>query len=120
MNQESPPGVSGARSGVDAKKPPVLLSLVPITASIVAAVAINSVPAIRAFGFQDEAWIQAGWALYFFLLPLGVGLGVVGLLATSICFTIRHPGWHRAVAWGVGGLMLFCAAGGCLALGLMS
>ena len=119
MNQESPVGV-GMSPAARSSRTPVLIALVPIVSSLLSAVAINSVPAIRAFAFNEEAWVQAGWALYFFLMPLGAGLVMVGLVGTAACFTAKYSKFHRAIAWSMAGLMLLIAVVGCLGLFLMS
>ena len=56
----------------------------PFSIACVLAVLINLYPWFMAFDVGDEAWIQAGWALYFMTIPIGLGLIALGLVLTGI------------------------------------
>ena len=56
----------------------------PLGWATVIAIAINAFPAFMAFVVGDEDWVAAGWALYVFLIPLGILLVIVGLVWSII------------------------------------
>jgi hypothetical protein len=48
-------------------------------------------PAFMAFVLEIQSWAQAGWALYFFLVPLAVVGGAVGLAGTVLAALLPSP-----------------------------
>ncbi|MEL6372895.1 MAG: hypothetical protein AAFR04_02890 [Pseudomonadota bacterium] len=56
----------------------------PLLWAILIAFSINAFPAFMAFVVGDQGWVSAGWALYFFLIPLGALILVVGLIWSII------------------------------------
>lgn len=49
------------------------------------------VPAYRAFVREEEAWVQGGWALYFFIVPIVLDLVALAVVAGAVCLATRRP-----------------------------
>jgi uncharacterized BrkB/YihY/UPF0761 family membrane protein len=63
---------------------------VPITVALVLSVVMNAFPLVMAFVLEVEGWAEAGWAFYFYTIPLSLLLIVVGMLLTMILFFRRR------------------------------
>jgi hypothetical protein len=61
----------------------------PLTVVVVLSFLLNAFPLFMAFVVKDEGWGQAGWALYFYTIPLTLLLLVLGTLTTIVLFLQR-------------------------------
>ena len=61
----------------------------PLIAAIVITVILNAFPLIMAFVLRVEGWAQAGWALYFFIVPFSLILLLIGLITSLYLFFTR-------------------------------
>ncbi len=52
----------------------------PFWIGFILAVAINMYPWFMAFVLKKEGWGMVGWVYYFFTIPIGIVLFVLGLL----------------------------------------
>jgi hypothetical protein len=43
---------------------------------------MNAFPYVMAFVIAKEGWVQGGWALYFYIIPLSVIILLIGLVMT--------------------------------------
>lgn len=62
----------------------------PFLASLVVTFLMNFFPFFMAFIVGAEGWGEAGWALYFFTIPLGILLLLLGLVISLILFVRRR------------------------------
>jgi NADH:ubiquinone oxidoreductase subunit K len=62
----------------------------PLLITFVITVVMNAIPVFMAFVVGDEGWAQAGWAFYFFTIPLGALLLVLGLVLSLVLFFNRR------------------------------
>jgi hypothetical protein len=62
----------------------------PLLISLVLAVILNAYPLVMAFVVQAEGWVQGGWAVYFFTVPLGGILIMSGLVISLVLFFRRR------------------------------
>jgi hypothetical protein len=62
---------------------------VPLTIALVLSFLMNAFPLFMAFVVKNEGWAQAGWALYFYTIPLTLLLLVLATLITIILFLQR-------------------------------
>jgi heme/copper-type cytochrome/quinol oxidase subunit 3 len=63
---------------------------VPITIALVLTFVMNAFPLFMAFVVEDEGWAQAGWVFYFYTIPLGILLILLGALISIILFFRRR------------------------------
>ena len=64
----------------------------PFVITLVVTVVMNAFPLFMAFVVGDEGWAQAGWAFYFFTIPLGALLLAMGFVISLILFFRRRKG----------------------------
>lgn len=62
----------------------------PLIVALVVTFVMNAFPFFMAFVVGDEGWAQAGWAFYFFTIPLGALLLAGGLVISLIYFFRRR------------------------------
>lgn len=62
----------------------------PFLLSLVLTFLLNFFPFFMAFIVGDEGWGQAGWAFYFFTIPLGALLLALGLVISLVLFVNRR------------------------------
>lgn len=84
--------------------------LPPVTAALVSAFLL-AVPAVRAFVFEEEAWVQGGWALYFFFLPICFCFGVSAALAAFVVKLMGESNMAVATSVGTSGMLLVATVG---------
>lgn len=62
----------------------------PLLISLVLTFLMNFFPFFMAFIVGDEGWAQAGWAYYFFTIPLGLLLLALGLIISLVLYFRRR------------------------------
>ncbi len=62
----------------------------PLLITFVITVVMNAIPVFMAFVVGDEGWAQAGWAFYFFTIPLGALLLVAGFVISLVLYFKRR------------------------------
>ncbi|MBX3051221.1 MAG: hypothetical protein KF753_07110 [Caldilineaceae bacterium] len=62
----------------------------PFLIALVVTVVMNAFPFFMAFVVGDEDWAQAGWAFYFFTIPLGALLLALGFVISLILYLRRR------------------------------
>tara|TARA_B100000405_G_C16689359_1_gene412315 strand:- start:1227 stop:1475 length:249 start_codon:yes stop_codon:yes gene_type:complete len=63
---------------------------IPLLIAILISICANLYPILMAFVIEADGWVQAGWVLYFFLLPASLALIVVGWVLSLIIFFVRR------------------------------
>ena len=62
----------------------------PLIVGVVITLLLNAFPWFMAFVIQAPGWAQAGWAYYFFTIPAGVVLLLLGLIISLVLFFRRR------------------------------
>lgn len=62
----------------------------PFLISLLVTFLLNFFPFFMAFIVRAEGWGEAGWAFYFFTIPLGALLLALGLIISLILFLRRR------------------------------
>ena len=60
----------------------------PLICSLILAFLMNAFPIFMAFIVGDEGWATAGWAFYFFTIPIGLLLILLGFIISLVLFFI--------------------------------
>ncbi len=81
------------------------VTLLPLLAAVVSTVVVNAIPAVRAYVLREEAFIVAGWAMYFVTVPGCLGQLVVGGISSAILAMMKNERARAIVAYSVTGLI---------------
>lgn len=81
------------------------VTLLPLLSAIVSTLVVNAIPAVRAFVLDERAFIEAGWALYFFTVPGCFLQLVVGGIASAVLALMKSERARAITAYGVTGLI---------------
>lgn len=81
------------------------LTLLPLMLAVVSTLVVNTIPAVRAYVLDEEAFVVAGWALYFYTLPGSLLQLVVGGVASVVLALMKSDRAHAIAAYTVTGLI---------------
>jgi hypothetical protein len=90
----------------------------PPLAAFLATALLLSVPAIRAFVLHEEAWAQAGFALYFFFVPACIGFAAIAAVAAGAGHVLGEGPPATALSVGSSGLIALATLGLAVLFGL--
>lgn len=81
------------------------VTLLPLLAAVVSTLVVNAIPAVRAFVLDETAFVEAGWAAYFFTLPGCFLQMVVGGISSAVLALMQSDRARAIIAYSVTGLI---------------
>ncbi len=58
----------------------------PLVLTLVISIVLNAIPYLGAFVLNLPGWVQTAWVFYFFTIPIGAVLVLVGIILTIILY----------------------------------
>ena len=81
------------------------VTLLPLMAAVVSTLVVNAIPAIRAYVLDEEAFVEAGWALYFYTVPGCLLQLIAGGITSGVLASMKNDQTRAKVSYSVTGLI---------------